>query len=139
MSLVLTMGTSMKYLTIILILLASFLLKAEDKLGILIIDPIPMNGVWKGNDTGANVNSQFSIRIDDKAPVIICKEKGGIFNNLSLDKKHLIDIKLKGKRLTSFRFSFKKYGKNKLRLWYKTMYGTWSISPVKNNINKKKK
>lgn len=128
----------MKFLLTVSLIYYSFVLQAEDKTGVLIIDSIPKGDVWKGNGTGANENSQFSIRIDNEKPILITKDKGGTFKNLSLEKSHLIDIKLKGKRLTSFKFSFKQYGKNKLRLWYKTMYGTWSISPVKNVINKKK-
>jgi len=123
-------------IVILLTLLASLLLEAEDKLGVLIIDPIPMNDVWKGNDTGANENSQFLIKIDKNIPITVNKVKGGSFK-LHLGKKHLVDIKLNGKRLTSFYFSFEQYKKNKLRLWYRTMYGTWSISRLKDNEKKK--
>jgi hypothetical protein len=43
----------------------------------------------------------------------------------------LVVIHLDGQQLTSFWFTFEDRENPHLRLWYKTMYGTWSLSPVR--------
>jgi hypothetical protein len=95
--------------------------------GLVCVDPIPKHSVWKGNDTGATEKSIFTVQIDDRPPITISTQAAGVFTNLPTDSKHLVKIRLDGKPLTSFRFSFAEHGSDHLRLWYYTMYGNWCL------------
>ena len=96
--------------------------------GFVCIDSIPKGDVWKGNDTGATEKSVFLVQIDNQPAVNISTNAAGIFTNLPTSARHLAKIRLNGKPLTSFRFSFAQYETDHLRLWYNTMYGTWNLS-----------
>jgi hypothetical protein len=98
--------------------------------GLICIDPIPKGSVWKANDTGAIEESVFSVQIDNQPPVNISTNLAGVFTNLPTASKHLVKIRLDGKPLTSFRFSFQESQSDHLRLWYNAFYGTWSLSPT---------
>ncbi len=98
--------------------------------GLVCVDPIPKQSVWKGNDTGATEKSVFTIQIDDRPPIKVSTETSGVFTNLPTNSKHLVRIQLDGKPLTSFRFSFHEHASNHLRLWYYTMYGNWCLWPT---------
>jgi len=95
--------------------------------GLVCVDPIPKHSVWKGNDTGATEKSIFTVQIDDRPPINISTQAAGVFTNLSTASKHVVKIRLDGKPLTSFRFSFGEHGSDHLRLWYYTMYGNWCL------------
>jgi hypothetical protein len=99
-------------------------------MGLVCIDFIPKDSVWKGNETGATEGSVFSVQIDDQPVVNISTNGAGIFTNLPTVAKHLVKIRVDGKPLTSFRFSFAAYESDHLRLWYNNFYGTWSLSPT---------
>jgi hypothetical protein len=98
--------------------------------GLVCIDPIPKSSVWKANDTGATERSVFSVQIDSQSPVTISTNLAGAFTNLASASKHVVKIRLAGKPLTSFRFMFQDYESDHLRLWYNTVYGTWSLTPA---------
>ncbi len=95
--------------------------------GTVVVDPIPIGEVWKGNDTGATEQSVFTVRIDDLDAVRVSTHAAGNFTGLALDRRHLVDIHLDGRRLTSFWFTFDDRTGPHRRLWYKTKYGAWSL------------
>ena len=105
---------------------------AEEPVGKVIVQTIPFgpSSSWKANDTGATERSKFSVQIDNRSPMIVTTNRAGVFANLSLADRHLVRIKLDGKPLTSFRFSFEGRS-NQLMLWYNEFYGTWSLSDWK--------
>ena len=104
--------------------------------GIVKIDSISKDAHWKFNRTGATPKSVFYIQIDDCDLVRISVEDFGEIKDLEINKKHLVKIKLKNKIIESFWFDFKKYNCNELRLWYKTLYGTWSLWPCRECLSK---
>jgi len=109
---------------------------AQENDGMLKIDPIPANQPWdpkdpswQRNPTGANPDSIFYIQVDELEPIKISAKDSGLVEHLNVNKKHIIKIVFNGKRIESFWFNFKEYECNKLRLWYKPMYATWSLWP----------
>jgi hypothetical protein len=104
-------------------------IEAADGVGKVCVQKISVNTRWDANDTGAREGSTFTVQIDDLPAITVTTNSSGVFTNLSLAKKHLVKIKLDGKALTSFRFTFQERGDH-LRLWYKPFYGTWSLSDV---------
>lgn len=98
--------------------------------GIVCISRIPSGERWDANDTGAKEGSMFTVQLDKLAPVLVRTNGSGVFTNVSLAGEHSIIIRLDGKPLTSFRFSFKGRADH-LRLWYNPFYGTWSLWDVR--------
>lgn len=105
---------------------------AEEPTGEVHIQTIPFGpgSSWKANDSGATERSRFSVQIDNRSPINVTTNRAGVFANLSLADRHLVKIKLDGKPLTSFRFSFEGRS-NQLLLWYNEFYGSWSLSDIK--------
>lgn len=75
-------------------------------------------------------SSTFTVQVDNLAPVQVSTNASGVFTNLSLASEHTMKIRLDGKPLSSFRFSFKRRGDH-LRFWYNPFYGSWSLSDVR--------
>jgi len=105
---------------------------AAEGVGRVWVQKIPSgpSASWKGNDTGATERSTFTVHIDDLPAISVTTSSSGVFTNLSLNRKHLVKIRLDDKPLTSFWFSFDGRGDH-LRLWYNEFYGTWSLSDVR--------
>ena len=103
---------------------------AAEKVGKVCVQAISKGENWRGNDTGANESSRFSVQIDKLPPFVISTNSSGVFTNLSLQGKHVVKIRLADKPLTSFRFSFEDEHSDHLRLWYNPFYGTWSLWSV---------
>jgi hypothetical protein len=91
---------------------------------------IPAGERWDANDTGAKESSTFTVQLDNLPAVLVTTNVSGVFTNLSLAGEHAVTIRLDGKPLTSFRFSFKGRGDH-LRLWYNPFYGSWSLLDVR--------
>ena len=104
---------------------------AELAVGTVFIAPIPMDGIWKGNHTGATMESVFTIQIDNLPPVQVTTNSTGVFTNLALGQKHMVKIRLDGKPRESFPLKFETFqgdssDKNvHIRLRYDPMYGYW--------------
>jgi hypothetical protein len=118
------------WLSLVVLLSVSHSARAESATGAVCIDTIYTGGSWEGNHTGAVRSSTFTVQIGDHEPVSINSRLSAEVTDLALDSRHLVKIRLEGKLLTSFTFSFREKGSNHLRLWYKEMYGTWSLSTV---------
>jgi hypothetical protein len=103
---------------------------AADGVGRVCIARIPMGERWDANDSGAKESSTFIAQFDKLAPVLVTTNVSGVITNLSLSGEHVVSIRMDGKPLTSFRFSFKGRGDH-LRLWYNPFYGSWSLSEVR--------
>ena len=101
-----------------------------EPVGRVCITAIPVRERWDANDTGATEGSTFAVQVDNLTPVQIRTNSSGVFTNLSLASDHMLKIRLDGKPLTSFHFSFKDSGGH-LRLWYNPFYGSWSLSDVR--------
>jgi hypothetical protein len=102
---------------------------AAGGVGRVCITRIPTGERWDANDTGAKESSAFTVQFDKLAPVLVTTNVSGVLTNLSLVGEHSVKIRLDGKPLSSFRFSFKGRGDH-LRLWYNPFYGSWSLSDV---------
>jgi len=100
---------------------------AAETTGRVCVQSIPRGESWKANDTGAKESSTFKVQIDKLTPILISTNCSGLFTNLTLGAKHLVEIQLYNKPLTSFRFSFQEEQSEHLRLWYNPFYGTWSL------------
>jgi hypothetical protein len=104
---------------------------AGQSVGTVCVAPIPMDGVWKGNDTGATLTSTFSIQIDDLPAITVTTNLSGVFTNLALRQKHMVKIRLDGKPRESFPLRFETFDRGAgdkvvhIRLRYDTMYGYW--------------
>ena len=103
---------------------------AAEPIGRVCITAVPTGERWDANDTGAREGSTFAVQVDNLVPVQITTNSSGMFTNLSLASDHMLKIRLDGKPLTSFRFSFKD-SESHLRLWYNPFYGSWSLSDVR--------
>lgn len=68
----------------------------------------------------------LTIRIGDKE-MSTSPTSGGRIDGLSLENKHLIQIKRDNTTIVSFWFDFKKENANALCLWYKKGYGTFTL------------
>jgi hypothetical protein len=129
----------MNRLVLVVIAVLGFTLVAcaEESVGEVRIQTIAFgaDSNWSANQTGATEHSKFTVRIDKRSAITITTNRAGVFANLSLTNDHLVNIKLDGKPLTSFRFSFEGRS-NHLLLWYNEFYGTWSLSEEKRGIQK---
>src|SRR4051794_3426570 len=83
---------------------------AADRVGKVCIPSIPMGERWNANDTGAKDTSTFTIQLDELAPVLVATNASGTFTNLVRAGEHSLSIRLDGKHLSSFRFSFRDRG-----------------------------
>ena len=93
--------------------------------------PKPTSGdISLANPTGGGRAFNYSIQIDKGLITPISNEKAKLVSGLELKGKHLIKIRRDGKVVESFLFSFEKEGSNKLCIWYKPLYETWSIWPA---------
>jgi hypothetical protein len=106
--------------------------RAGEPLGEVLLRTIPFGpgSNWRANDTGATERSKFSVKIDNRTAINVTTNSAGSFINLPLDGEHLVKIKVDGKPLTSFRFSFEGRSRH-LVLSYDEARGTWSLSDVK--------
>jgi hypothetical protein len=114
---------------LILLFILAFHTQAAEGAGKVCIAKIPTGDNWQANDTGATERSIFTVQIDDRPSIQISTNSSGVFTNLSPTAKHLVKVKLDGKPITSFRFSFNEH-QDHLRLSYTPFYGTWSLSPI---------
>lgn len=77
------------------------------------------------NPTGGS--RKFTIQIDDDEIKTALPDSPVLFDNLALNKRHWIKIRLDGKLYASFSFTFDKYEASDLCLWYNGFYHTWSM------------
>jgi hypothetical protein len=74
---------------------------------------------------------KYSIQIDQGKIHETLEDKALRINDLDEGKKHLVRIRLDGKQVESFWFTFEKHGANELCLWFNDFYRTWSVWPLK--------
>jgi hypothetical protein len=110
---------------------------AEESTGKVFVQTIPFGAGsnWKTNDSGATERSTFAVQIDERTAIKVTTNSAGAFANLPLAGKHLVKIKVDGKPLTSFHFSFEGRS-NQLMLRYNEFYGTWSLVDIKEPVTK---
>lgn len=109
-----------------------------DPTGMVCISPVPKSNsdpVSLGNPAGGNRSFDYTIQIGSKK-VAASTEKTGRFEDLPLNKTHVVKIYRDGKQVSSFRFRFEKKGSNQLCLWYKALYEAWSLWPLKDSKGK---
>jgi hypothetical protein len=83
------------------------------------------------NPTGGNRSWAYSVQVDDLAAQAVSAQQGTRFAQLGLGARHLVRIRSNGKLVTSFRFTFERYGEAELCLWFNPLYETWSLWPMK--------
>ena len=83
------------------------------------------------NPSGGNQVRSYTIQVDNRSPVDVAAEQGVAIKGISIAGRHLIRIKGDGKDIAAFRFQFDNYDSHNLCLWFKPLYETWSLTPVK--------
>jgi hypothetical protein len=76
-------------------------------------------------------NPAGSIQIDGGQSIQVSSDSGIRIAGLALKRKHLVKIRRDGKLVESFWFTFERLGNDELCLWYKSLYGTWSLWTAK--------
>ena len=89
------------------------------------VSKFDINTSWEGNQTGKK-ESVFEITINGETKKV-SKDLDARFTGLPLNKKHTVIVRLEGKALESFFFSFEDYGCPSLWLDYYEMYGEWTL------------
>jgi hypothetical protein len=120
-----------KFVNIIVILLA-FVVYSNDNVefGTICVGPIPEPNneeISLANPAGGGRDFNFTIQIDKGEIKTIPFDTTIIFTKLNLETKHLITIRNNNEITESFWFSFSKYKEDKLCLWFKPLYETWSL------------
>jgi|SRR5579862_6389972 len=105
---------------------------AGEPLGEVRLQTIPFgpSSNWRATDSGATERSKFSVQIDNRSAINVTTNRAGVFANLPLAGEHVVKIKVDGKPLNSFRFSFEGRSDH-LILQYNEFYGKWSLSDAK--------
>ena len=113
------------------LLLALFVLVIEStciaETGQVCVSPV---GFEQGEESAVNPEGgsrKYTIQIDDGEIKISLPDKAILFDNLALNEKHWVKIRLDGKLFASFSFTFDKYEASELCLWYNGFYHTWSM------------
>jgi hypothetical protein len=99
--------------------------------------PKPTSGeISLANPTGGGRTFNYTIQID-KGPIKpVSNEKAILISELVLKRKHLIKIRRDGKLVESFSFTFEKQGSDRLCLWFKPLYETWTLWTAKESGKK---
>ena len=87
-----------------------------------------------GNEQGkesainpAGGSRKYTVQIDDGEIKKALPDSALLFDNLALNKRHWVRIRLDGNLYASFSFTFEKYEVSYLCLWYNDFYHTWSM------------
>jgi hypothetical protein len=83
------------------------------------------------NPTGGGRSWEFTVQVDDGQVHATSPQRAVAIEGLALGTSHLFRIRDKGKVVTSFRFTFEKQGATDLCLWWKALYETWSLWPLR--------
>ena len=78
-------------------------------------------GLEQGEESAVNSaggSRKYTIQIDDGEIKMALPDTAILFDNLVLNKKHWVKIRLDGKLYASFSFTFDKYEASDLCLWY---------------------
>ena len=126
----------MRTIIILSLLLFANTVKAND-VGSVYVSKLDTKVRWEGNQTGATRDSIFKIDIDGKYRKSISSTKDAKFEELKLGQKHYIKIILDGKAIESFYFNFEDFECDQLWLYYKEMYGTWTLRTSSWNCKRK--
>lgn len=121
-------------LTLLLFLTAPAFGQSKGINGSICVAPVdaPNNGEKSlSNPSGGNRIQMYEVQVDSKAKIKVSNSESVKINGLSANKKHLVKIFGDGKAVESFRFSFSDYSSNKLCLWFKSLYETWSLWETK--------
>ena len=113
--------------------LLPFCLLAEVNTGVLCIAPVPLptpGEISLANPTGGGRTFNFEIQIDKLEPIKTDHTETITLKDLSLEEKHLVQIRRDGKISTSFWFNFAERGGKNLCLWFKPLYETWNLWPA---------
>jgi hypothetical protein len=79
--------------------------------------------------SGAIINASYSVQVDGGEPIELSRDKGRWVADLALDVPHLVVIRSRGQRVTSFRFRFPDDGTPELCLFLTPFYATWQVWP----------
>jgi hypothetical protein len=133
----------MKLQVIVIFLIFTGVAQAQSKspvteTGVVCVSTVPKpnsDPISLGNPDGGERSFNYTIQIGSRK-VSASTERAVAIDGLSLNKTHLVKILRDGELVESFRFNFAKEGSNHLRLWYKSLYETWSLGPAKNSKDK---
>lgn len=98
--------------------------------GSVCVGPIPQpnnNEKSLGNPAGGGRTFNYSIQIDNGEIKALPFNKNILINKLAYNIKHLLIIRNDDKIIESFWFNFNKFKSNKLCLWFKPLYESWSL------------
>ena len=88
-----------------------------------------------GNPDGGGRSFNYSIQVGSQR-IKASTKKSVAIDGVALRIRYLVKIYRDGKQVSSFRFSFEKEGRERLCMWYKSLYETWSISPLNESKDK---
>lgn len=124
---------TLSVLVAVLIVISSCSVWANE-FGYICVAPVPEpnNGdITLANPMGGGREFNFSIQIDKGEIKEIPHKTNVQFTKLELETKHLVIIRNNREIIESFWFSFEDYGSNDLCLWFKSLYETWTLWPLK--------
>ncbi|MDR0233976.1 MAG: hypothetical protein LBI31_04140 [Zoogloeaceae bacterium] len=88
------------------------------------------------NATASAKPYEFTITIDNGAPVTASHSASILIGNLSAVTPHLVSIRQGAELVTSFRFRFTNERSNRLCLWFNPLYESWSLWPMSDSKGK---
>src|SRR5262245_226126 len=94
--------------------------------------PKPTSGEKSlANPRGGDPDTLYSVRVDNAPAINVSSEHGQWVAELSTQTTHTVSIYADGKRIESFKFDFHIANGDELCLWYKSLYSTWQLWPLK--------
>ena len=104
---------------------------ATSEAGSVCIAPVPhatSGSKSQANATASTVPYEFSVSFSRGDPVSVSHQSPVLVESLSLDVRHLVEIRQAGAPKASFRFHFSEYSSNRLCLWFNPLYESWSLT-----------
>lgn len=96
--------------------------------GVVCVTKLPApNGEPVMNPDSSKAAGSYRVRVDQAAWQVVDAKQGARFEGLARGEKHQVQIAISGRVIESFKFRFD--GTSQRRLWLKSGYYTWSLSP----------
>src|SRR5258705_9832002 len=96
----------------------------------IVPDPTPGDRSLS-NPAGGNRSWAYSVQVDSGPAQATSARHGVRIDGLALGASHLVRIRNQGELVTALRFTFERYGARDLCLWFKPLFETWSLWPMK--------
>ena len=107
--------------------------------GTVCIGPVPVatSGAKSlANATASEKPYNFSVAIDELAPVAVSHLESVVVSGLRTSQRHEVAIRQGGERFASFTFTFEEHQSERLCLWFGPLYESWSLWPLQRSKGK---